>query len=491
MLDFDARDAGELEGQVAARDQRIADLEALVAKLIARIEALEAENRELKARLSQNSTNSSKPPSTDPPGTDRQTKPSTGRKPGGQLGHKPHKRELVPPEQVDEFVELVPGECRKCKQPLVGRDDAPLLHQVTEIPPIIPHITEYRRHALTCGKCGTRNRAELPAEVRSAFGDRLAAMACLLVGKYRLSKRLVQDALADLLGVDLALGSVSNLEGEMSAGLCAPMVEAEAFVQQEEFANLDETGWWEGKEDGRAKRAWLWVMATALVTVFRISGSRGGEVAKNLLGNFAGFLGTDRWCAYNWYQTGLRQLCWSHLTRDFQSFIDRGGEGAKIGCALMRQRNRMFQWWHRVRDGTLSQDNFEAQMQKVMRRVGRLLREAVARAEARTAGMAAEILKLEPAMWTFVQVEGLEPTNNFAEQTIRQAVMYRKTCFGTQSPEGSRFVERILTAVTTLKLQRRNVLDFLTATLHAHRRRLPPPSLLPLLELPPQLAIAA
>jgi transposase len=276
----------------------------------------------------------------------------------------------------------------------------------------------------------------------------------------------------------------------VSKALAEPVVEAEAFVQKAEAANMDETGWFEGKSEGRAKRAWLWVVATALVSVFRISASRGGHVAKALLGeDFTGFLTTDRWSAYNWLDTALRQLCWSHLTRDIQGFIDRGGEGGRIGTLLMQQRHRMFAWWHRVCDGTMLRADFELRMRMVETKVGELLREAAARAEAKTAGMAAEILKLEGALWTFVQVEGIEPTNNFGERTIRHAVMYRKTSFGTQSPEGSRFVERILTAVTTLKQQERNVLEYLTAAIHAHRRGRRPPSMLPTLSS--QAAIAA
>ena len=487
-----------------ARDQRIEALEARVEKLLARVEeqdrrisALEAENRalkvenvELRARLNQNSTNSSKPPSSDPPGVDRQPKSPTGRKPGGQPGHKPHKRELLPVEEVDKVVDLVPKTCGRCEARLFGKDVEPVRHQVTEIPPISPFVTEYRCHALTCGRCGAESREELPGEVRSAFGERLAATVCVLVGKYRLSKRLVQDALADLLGVELALGSVSNLEQEVSAALESQVAEAEEFVREQNVVHADETGWAEGRHDGRARRAWLWVAASALVSVFRISRSRGSEVAKSLLDGFVGFLVTDRWSAYNWYDAGLRQLCWSHLTRDFQGFIDRGREGARIGRLLMNERDKMFRWWHRVRDKSMSRRDFVERMKKVESRVGRLLREAVVRAEAKTAGMAKEMLKLEHAMWTFVQVESLEPTNNFGERTIRHAVMFRKTSFGTQSPDGSRFVERILTAVTSLRAQKRNVLEHLTETLRAHRRSQRAPSLLPRAPIS-KLAIAA
>lgn len=476
----------ELEAQVAARDR-------IIEQLMAKVEALTARVAELEARLNQNSTNSSKPPSSDPPGTQRPLKPATGRRPGGQPGHKPHKRDFVPPEKVTRFVDLAaPTRCSKCEQVAKGRPVDPLRHQVVEVQPLKPDVTEYRCHGNECGDCGAVTYAELPPEVAGhTFGERLTGIIVLLSGKYQLSKRKLQDALSDLLGVRISLGSISNREAEVAEALAAPVAEAEEHIRDANDANADETGWYEGKADGRARRAWLWVVASKLVAVFRISHSRGSEVIKGLLGeDFTGFLTTDRWSAYNWYDLALRQLCWSHLTRDFQSFIDRGGEGARIGALLMKERNRMFKWWHRVRDGTLKRTDFERRMSNVERRVGRLLREAVVCAKGKTAGMAAEILKLEPAMWTFVQVESLEPTNNFGERVIRHAVMYRKTSFGTQSPEGSRFVERILTAVTTLRLQERNVLEYLTATVAAHRRRVAGPSLVPVIQ-PAQLAVAA
>jgi transposase len=491
MVEIDPRDAriAELEAQVAARDARIAELEAQVAardariaELTAMVEALTLRVAELEARLGQNSTNSSRPPSSDPPGTKRKPRPPKGRRPGGQPGHKPHKRELLPEEQVDQVIDLpAPKQCERCRHKLEGTRQQVLRHHVVEVPPLKPVVTEYRCHGLTCAHCGTLNRAELPPEAAGhVFGARLSALVCLLVGKYRLSKRLVQEVLSDLLGVRLSLGAVSNREREMSRALAAPMAEAERFIRDQDRANMDETSWVEGKVEGHGRRAWLWLVACSLVAVFRIATSRGSEVAKGLLGeDFAGILGSDRWSAYNWYETALRQLCWSHLTRDFQGFIDRGGEGARIGRALMEERNRMFKWWHRVRDGAMTRADFERKMRRVEREVGRLLREAEVYAERKTAGMAKEILKLEQAMWTFVYVEGVEPTNNYGEQLIRHAVIYRKTSFGTQSPGGSRYVERILTAVTTLDLQGRNVLEFLTECLRAHRGGLPAPSLLP------------
>ena len=484
--------------EVDARDARIALLEKKLEAALARIaqleeenERLREENRRLKERLGLNSSNSSKPPSSDAPGSPRQQKKPTGRRPGGQFGHKKHERMLLPLEQVQEFVELVPGVCRSCQRRLQGKDRTPRRHQVVEVPPLSALVTEYRCHALQCPDCGVVTRGEVPVHARRVFGDRLAALASLLVGKYRLSKRLVKDALSDMLGVELSVGSVSNLEGEMSQALAPAADRALDFVRAAEAVNADETGFTQGREGGRAGRAWLWVVATAKVVVFHIATSRGGKIARHLLGaDFAGLLTTDRWSAYEWVDAGLRQLCWAHLTRDFQGFIDRGGRGGRIGQELMRERNRFFKWYRRVREGTLAREHFEKRMRGVERRVGKLLREAALRAERKTAGMAREILRLEKCLWTFVDVPGLEPTNNYGERCIRHAVMYRKTSFGTQSEEGSRFVERIFTATTSLKRQGRDVLGFLTETIAAHRRRLQKPSLLPS-EPVPQLALAA
>lgn len=476
----------QLQVLLGAALERIGQLLKRIGQLKERTAQLEEENAQLRERLGQNSTNSSKPPSEDPLGTVRlhKKKKRRGRRPGGQPGHPKHERVLVPAEQVQRVVEVLPKRCKKCQRRLSGQDATPQRHQVVEVPPVAAEVTEYRCHQLECAGCGTLTRAEVPPEAASTFGERLGGLVSLLVGKYRLSKRLVTEALSDIVGVKLSVGSVANLEQEMSAALQAPIAQAEQYVRQAYIVHGDETGWREGTKKGRAARAWLWVFATLLVVVFRISKSRGSQVVKQVLGEgFTGFLISDRWAAYSWYDPGLRQLCWSHLTRDFQSFIDRGGVGGRIGSELMAERHRMFKWWHRVRSGTLERSVFQRWMRKVEERVGELLREAAACAEEKTAGMAREILKLEKCLWVFVDVPGVEPTNNYGERTLRQAVIYRKISFGTRSAQGSRFIERILTVVTTLKQQKRNTLEFLKEALWAHRRGQSPPSLLPVSEL--------
>lgn len=439
---------------------------------------MEALVKDLLARLGQNSQNSSKPPSSDPPGMPRGPKEATGRSRGGQPGHKAHQRERLPP---DEVVPVIPSHCGRCQRPLRGRDAAPRIHQVLDLPDIRPVVTDYECHELECSWCGAHTRASLPPGVpEGAFGPRLRAVVALCTSRYHLSKRAMQEFLQDILGVEVALGSISRMEQAVSQAIAAPVEEARAAVREQDVAHQDETGWREGPENGRKARAWLWVTVTGLITVFRIVRSRGAQVTKEMLGeDFRGFLVVDRWAAYRWVARGRRQLCWAHLIRDFCCFAERGAAGGEIGLKLLGQTEIMFRAWHRIRDGTLTRRTFQRRMKRVERSVGRLLRKAVVCPDAKIAGMAKEILTHEPALWTFVYAEGVEPTNNRAERALRNAVIWRKISFGTDSERGSRFVERALTVTASLKQQRRHVLGFLTAACEAALDGRRPPSLLP------------
>jgi transposase len=439
-------------------------------------EALQAEVKRLREQLHQNSQNSSRPPSSDPPGTPTGKNKPSGRKQGGQPGHAGTTRSLLPIEEVDKVITLKPTTCHQCGHPLAGEEAEPRRHQVTDIPSVTAETTEYQLHTLVCACCGERTGAELPPEVpERAFGPRVQGMAAVLSGKYRMTKRNIEALLTDFFGVSIALGSVSNLEQATSAALAGPVAEAKEYVAEQSVANVDETGWCEAND-----KAWLWVAVTSWVTVFVIRLSRGGKVVKELLGeDYAGIVGSDRWSAYNWLKGQQRQLCWAHLLRDFQAFVDRGGPSAEFGADLLAQAELMFQWWHRVRDGTLSRASFQEKMQDVQTRVGDLLREGTSCDEEKTAGTCRHILRFEEALWTFVRVEGVEPTNNAAEQAVRPGVLWRKGSFGTQSQRGSRFVERMTTVVATLKRQDRNVLDYVTAACQAAISGQPAPSLIP------------
>ena len=440
------------------------------------MQALREQNAALQERLRQSSRNSSRPPSSDPPQSLRPRRARSGRRCGGQPGHAGHTRTLVPVEEVDEVIVLKPDRCRGCQAPLWGEDARPFRHQVIEIPPIQPVVTEYQWHQLTCPSCGETTRAPWPKGVPSGtYGPRVHAMVALCSGSYRLSKRTTAQVMEDVFRVPMSVGTISQSEKATTEVLAEPVEEARAYVPAQPVAHLDETSWREGN-----KRAWLWVAVTSWVTVFVVRLSRGSHVAHELLGKrFSGILVTDRYSAYNGYPVRWRQLCWSHLLRDFEAIRGRGGTSEAIGEALLEQAHQMFSWWHRVRDGTLKRSTFRSYMTPLRREVERLLEAGSQCGVAKTEGTCREILKRRKALWTFVQVEGVEPTNNTAERAIRPGVQRRKGSFGTQSKDGSRFVESMMTVVATLKQQKRNVLDYLTAAHEAALRGEPAPSLLP------------
>jgi transposase len=446
--------------------------------LESRVAALEATVKQLREQVQQTSRTSSRPPSSDPPQAlgQRPRREPTGRRPGGQPGHEGQARALVPVEEVDVVVPVKPERCHHCQHLLQGEDPQPQRHQVTEIPPMKPVVTEYQLHRLVCPACGEETRAEVPAGVPTGgFGPRVQAITALCTGAYHLSKRTTQRALEDMFGVEMGLGTIVTLEHATVQAVAEPVAQARAYVQRQPAAYLDETGWREGQQ-----RAWLWTAVTEWVTVFVVRASRGGKVAQELLGErFWGWLVTDRWSAYTWYPAWRRQVCWAHLLRDIAAMIERGGRSREIGEALQGQARQMFQWWHRVREGTLAHRTFASYMWPVRQEVERLLDVGQTCGVPKTEGTCRELLKLRPALWTFVRHDGVEPTNNAAERAIRPGVLWRKGSFGTQSAEGSRFVEALMTVVATLKPQHRHVLAYVTAAGEAALCGQPAPSLLP------------
>lgn len=459
-------------------DERIAELEAKLAAALAANEFLASRISELEDLLRKNSSNSSKPPSSDPNRPKKQWRP-TGRKRGGQEGHEPHERQLVPVEDVSRVVEVRPAYCNQCGGGVVHPENwTPTRHQIFELPEIRPEVTEYQLCDGWCENCQRIEPAALPEGVPwSGYGPRAEATVALATGRYRMGKRAVSEFFRYVFNFPLATGTVCKIEQRVSAALAAPYEEAAAYVQRQAVINADETSWRENK-----KKAWLWVAVTQMVTVFLIHKNRSKQAAIELLGNFDGILGSDRYNAYLWVTN--RQLCWSHLCRDFEAFAQREGASGLVGHKLIREAEKMFRLWYRVRDGTLSRIEFQIKMDPIRRRVKNLLREASVCDHAKTCAVAREILKLEPALWTFVDEEGVEPTNNVAERAIRHAVLWRKSSLGTDSPKGSRFVERILTAVATLRQQDRNVLEYLTAACEARMRGVNAPSILPICAQP-------
>lgn len=449
------------------------------ALLRSQVAALTAQVAMLTARLSQTSANSSRPPSSDAPSRlPPATKPS-GRRPGGQPGHPGSFRALLSPEQVDQILVCLPAQCRGCGAALptgaAARDPADERRQVWELPPVALVVTEYRLAGRRCANCGQTTRAALPAEVGTdGCGARLTAVSATLSGRYRLSKRETAACLRDVFGADLAVGTVSALEQTVSAALEPVVAEAQAAIQQAPVINMDETGWREAR-----RRVWLWTAVTATLTVFQIHASRGGVVARALLGaGWAGIVGSDRGTMYNWLERERRQLCWAHLKRDFQKLVDWGPGPRPLGERLLAIESEVFRHWQRFRAGELDRAGVQAALAPVQAALTAVLDEGATTGHPVAQSLCRGLQKLEPALWTFVTIAGVEPTNNAAEQALRPAVLWRKGSFGTHSPAGSRFVERMLTVTTSCRQQQRPLLAFLIDTVSASRTGAPPPSLI-------------
>jgi transposase len=449
-----------------------------LAQLRGEVAQLKATVEEWARRLARNSRNSSQPPSTDPPQAQSQRvrRAASGRRPGGQPGHEGQTRALVPVEAVDVVIPLKPVWCTHGHHLWRGADPQPEWHQVTEIPPVRPVITEYQLHQVVCPACGEATRAGLPVGLPTGgFGPRGQAITALGTGAYHLSERTTQTMLADLFGVSIGLGTVATLEQATVQALAEPVAEARALVHAQPAAYLDETGWREGRQ-----RAWLWTLVTTWVTVFVVRRSRSSKVAQERLGErFWGWLVTDRWSAYTWSPTWRRQVCWAHRLRDVEAMIERGGCSQEMGEALRAQVRLMFQWWHRVRAGTLAHTSFARSMRPIRQAVERRLEAGQTCGMPKTAGGCRELLTRRQAGWTVVRHAGVEPTHKAAERAIRPGVLWRKGSFGPQSPDGSRFVETMMTVVATLQQPHRNVLDDVLDACEAALRSQPAPSLLP------------
>jgi len=447
----------ERDARIALLEQRVTELEALV--------------RDLLNRLGGNAANSSLPPSANPPGAPVPVqKKKSRRRPGGQPGHPPHLRVLLPAERVTKTVTFVPERCRHCQASLPAQagaeDPAPVRHQVAELPELTAHITEYQGHARTCPECGEVTRAAIPQEIRAhSCGPRLTAAMSYLAGCHHVGKRGVEEIVEDIFDAPMSLGTVAALEQEVSTALQSAHQEAVEAVRQAPIKNVDETGW---KQAGR--KCWLWLAATQTVAAFLIHGRRSLAALTALLGeSIQGILISDRWGTYNQVPVWRRQVCWAHLKRDFRKCVDRGGPGKPIGTEALRIVAKIFKAWHNFRGGGSSRDELQEQLWPVIRRLDRLLDKGSACADSQVAQFCANLLELGEALWLFVIEEDVEPTNNHAERLLRRGVLWRKNSFGCHSEQGCRFVERMLTVVQTLRLQKRKVLSFLYQALLAHR----------------------
>ena len=472
---------GREENRVARWEAQEVSLLDVVAARVAEIRSLRAENAalrarvaELEAKLGQNSTNSHMPPSSDPPGT-RPPKPPTGRKRGAQPGHKPHKRVLLPSEQVTRTTVVKPKTCKCCGGGHLKVSDAePRIHQVVEAPQAPPDVHEIRMHAAECLDCGETTWGALPEGVpEHMFGPRLLALIGYFLAA-RMSRRQVQELLAEVFGIRVCLGALSEAEARVSSAVAAPVNEAVAHAQAQDAKHVDATTW---RRDGLY--AALWTIVTPLVAVYFITKDACRDTIASLLGTLQGTLITDRGSQFGFWAMQQRQICWAHLIRKFVAFSERKDEGAKIGSGLLLLAQAMLSAWHRVRDGTLSRARYQNMARNAQVAMETLLARGVDLRLKGLSGACTDILDHNEALFTFAFKPGVEPTNNRAERALRAFVLWRKVSFGSQSERGCLFAQRIMTVAQTLRLQRRSVCAFLIEACQAHLAGARSPSLLP------------
>jgi transposase len=446
----------------------------VVTAMLSQVATLTVRVQELEQRLAQTSQNSSKPPSTDPPDAPpRPAKTSRGRPRGGQPDHPGTTRERREP---DTIVPLHPSACPQCATGLAATlPDVlpPLVTQVWELPPITPIITDYVQHTVCCPTCAAHVTAALPPEAQIGYGPRVTALVGHLHGTYHLSYRAIGALLTDLAALPIGLGSIVTSTQRVSQALAPLDTAIHTAIQTTAVVNVDETSW---REAGR--RRWLWTATTAQATSFRITTSRGRPGLDALLpASFGGVVGSDRWNAYNRYAASQRQLCWAHLTRNVRALAEGGMRDSPWATDLLGHITTLFTAWHAFRDGRTTRAELQQAMQPIQQAIRAALADGLTRHWHKVTALSQELVRWWDALWTFVTHPDVEPTNNAAERVLRPAVIWRKQCFGTQSADGSRFVERLLSVVTTCRQQGRNVWQLLTDAVRAALTGQPAPTL--------------
>jgi len=446
-----------LEKRVAQQEQRIAQLE---------------------RQVKRSSRNSSQPPSGDPPGSaPRRGKDPSGRAQGAQPGHGGQGRELLPTSAVDEVIVHRPTRCRcghdfnEGELVAVGR---PVRHQVEELPRLAVTVTEHQCPRVRCPECGKRRRAGLPGDVAaSAFGPRFHAAVAVLSVRNRVSRRDVVECCEQLFGARIGAGTVDAILQRVADALVEPDVDLLERVRDAKALNMDETGWRTAGE----RRA-LWGAFTDRHAIVRVRADRHEDHAKELLADTTAIVTSDRWWAYSHLPLKRRQICWAHLRRDFKAHAEGLGAEKAFGEEGLRICEQLF-WTREIYQHTRERKELKRRIRALRREFKPILVTYAGKAPRYKycRGMARNLLKVWPALWTFADHRGVEPTNNHAERALRGSVIYRKLSLGSQSDDGERRIERLLSIHTTCRLQRRPLHHYLIDALTAHSRGDPVPLL--------------
>jgi len=472
------READVLKREVEERDKKINDREKKIDELGKKIDDLEHQL----AGFKKDSSNSSKPPSSDGPAAKKRMHPQrkkSRRKPGGQPGHPGHSRPLVPTEQVNRVIVMMPDSCKRCHRKFTKEEKQAALagdvyrHQVVELPQIEPDITEHQFPSIPC--CGESNRVPIPPEICSGAGPRLVALISYLT-LCRIPRRKVEQLLEVVMGIRISLGSTQKYLEETSRALEGPYKEVQEQLRHEHVVNGDETGW---RNNG--EKRWLWVFVARFFAFFVIAKNRSSKVLEQILGPaFDGILGSDRFSAYIKYHKGILQFCWAHLKRDLFGVEQLGKttDSDHFARDALALHARLFRLWHRYRGGSIDRNQLIIRAIPIEKKFFALGERYLDSKDDVVRSLADLFFMHTERLFAFVYHEGVEPTNNISERTIRQAVQWRKISFGNRSDEGEIATARLLTAGATCSIQKRNLLDYLMDVIRCHRRGLVIPSLL-------------
>lgn len=474
----------------------VVERDVLIASLADRLAALET-------RLMANSGNSHLPPSKNPlhaPKRGRSSRP-TGKPPGGRPGHEPHFFAVVEPEAVTRHVDCEPAS--RCDYCLADLSDAPLVTGedakpffVFDLPKLALDVTAYRRPRRECDHCRRHTVAPLPVGVGpSPFGPGLVAFIATLTIRYRLGRRPVAALLADLFGRRISPAAIQSALETASDAIAEAVAELTKAVEDAPVVGADETGWRDQSGFAAGKRCWLWAATTPTATVYAIAADRGIAGSFRVLGaNFKGVVGCDRWRPYGSRFGHRRQLCWAHIAREATGAQDRGailakskhaglvGRGEQMrewGQEFEAHTDQLFAHWHAFRRGELERPGLVRAMRPVRLAIARLILRGGKALDPKLAATCRDIAKQFGRLWTFLAVEGVEPTNNEPERELRGPVIARGLMLSTKSEAGRDMFTRLMSASSTCRKQGRNLLAYLKMALERHARGLSPPSLVP------------
>jgi transposase len=466
-----------------ARDQRIEQLERVVAEQAAMIEKLVQRVNELERQLAKarkDSSNSSKPPSSDivkKPKRQGGGRRKGKRKPGGQKGHPKHERPPFLPDELDGAWDYTLSTCPDCGGKLDPSDRAPKVVQQVEIVEKPIRIDEHRGLAYWCSVCQKIHYAPFPPEVDKGqlLGPRLTILVAYMKGVCHCSFSTIRRFFRDVLKIQISRGQLAKTIAKVTESMKFAYAELVAALPSQPYVRSDETG---HKENG--KRFWTWCFRTDLFTLFWIDRSRGSQVLYEVLGaDFDGVLGCDYFSAYRKYmgELDLRvQFCLAHLIRDMKYLTTLSDKPTQAyGKRLLDTIREMFHTLHR-RD-ELTERTIERRLAAARETI---LAQATKRVPAsrEAQNMANRFRKHGDAFFEFITTPGIDPTNNLAEQAIRFVVLDRKVTQGTRSEKGRVWSECIWTAIATCEQTGRDLMQFLQESLFAHWQGLPPPSLL-------------